>query len=45
MFRTIYLFKMPSWSRRIRIMMDWTTDLFFRRDPVQLGVRHATRDE
>lgn len=48
MYRTIYLFKMPSWSRRIRIMLDWTTDLFFRKDPVQLGIRtssRASRDE
>jgi len=38
LFRTVYLMKMPSWSRRIRIVMDWTTDLFFKRDIVQLGV-------
>lgn len=38
LFRTVYLAKMPSWSRRIRIIMDWTTDLFFKRDIVQLGV-------
>jgi NADH:ubiquinone reductase (H+-translocating) len=38
LFRTVYLMKMPSWSRRIRIVLDWTTDLFFRRDIVQLGV-------
>ncbi len=39
MFRTVYLFKMPSWSRRFRIMMDWTADLFVRAEPVQLGIR------
>ena len=38
LFRTVYLMKMPSWSRRVRIIMDWTTDLFFKRDIVQLGV-------
>ncbi len=38
LFRTVYLMKMPSWSRRIRIVMDWTIDLFFKRDIVQLGV-------
>ncbi len=42
-YRTIYLMKMPSWSRRIRIIMDWTTDLFFRKDPVQLGIRTTSR--
>lgn len=40
MFRTIYLMKMPSWSRRVRIMIDWTLSLFFRQEPVQLGVRN-----
>lgn len=43
MYRTVYLFKMPSWSRRLRIMMDWTADLFMRAQPVQLGIRRATR--
>lgn len=43
MYRTVYLMKMPSWSRRIRIVMDWTTDLFFRREPVQLGIRRGSR--
>ncbi len=38
LFRTVYLMKMPSWSRRIRIILDWTTELFFKRDIVQLGV-------
>ncbi len=38
LFRTVYLMKMPSWSRRVRIVLDWTTELFFRRDIVQLGV-------
>ena len=39
LFRTVYLMKMPSWSRRIRIIIDWTLSLFFRQEPVQLGVR------
>lgn len=42
-FRTVYLFKMPGWGRRFRIMMDWTADLFLRAEPVQLGLRHAER--
>jgi NADH:ubiquinone reductase (H+-translocating) len=47
MYRTVYLMKMPSWSRRIRIILDWTVDLFFPREPVQLGIRRAdpTHDE
>jgi len=30
--RTYYLFQMPRWDRRFRIMLDWTVALFFRRD-------------
>jgi NADH dehydrogenase len=39
LFRTVYLMKMPSWSRRVRIVIDWTMSLFFKQEPVQLGVR------
>lgn len=38
LWRTIYLLKMPGWSRRFRIALDWTADLVFRRDYVQLGL-------
>ncbi len=40
LFRTVYLMKMPSWSRRVRIVIDWTLSLFFKQEPVQLGVRN-----
>jgi NADH dehydrogenase len=30
--RTVYLFKFISWSKRIKIAMDWTVNLFFPRD-------------
>lgn len=30
--RTYYLFQMPRWDRRLRIMLDWTVALFFRPD-------------
>lgn len=36
--RTLYLFKMPGWSRRIRVALDWTLGLLFKRNVVQLGV-------
>ena len=38
--RTYYLFRMPRWDRRLRIMMDWTVALFFHRDitKVELAV-------
>ena len=38
LWRTVYLFKMPGLSRKVRVALDWTLDLFFRRDVVQLGV-------
>jgi NADH dehydrogenase len=36
--RSYYLFQMPQWSRRIRIMIDWTVALLFRNDVVQLDL-------
>jgi NADH dehydrogenase len=42
LWRTVYLMKMPGWPRRLRVALDWTNDLLFRRDYVQLGV-HRTR--
>src|SRR3954466_2499574 len=30
--RTYYLFQMPRWDRRLRIMLDWTVALFFKPD-------------
>ncbi len=38
LWRTVYLLKMPGWSRRARVALDWTLDLLFRRDVVQLGL-------
>lgn len=42
LWRTVYLFKMPGWARRLRVALDWTMDLLFRRDIVQLGVHRQT---
>ncbi len=36
--RTVYLLKMPGWSRRFRVAADWTLDMFWRREYVQLGL-------
>ncbi|MEW6335927.1 MAG: NAD(P)/FAD-dependent oxidoreductase [Acidobacteriota bacterium] len=38
LWRTVYLLKMPGWARRIRVALDWTLGLFFRRQIVQLGI-------
>jgi NADH dehydrogenase len=42
--RTYYLFQMPLWDRRLRIVLDWTIELFFRPDitKVDLVVERST---
>jgi len=39
MWRTIYLMKLPGLDRKIRVMIDWTLDLFFPRDITLLRSR------
>jgi NADH dehydrogenase len=39
LYRTVYLLKMPTWGRRIRVVLDWTADLFAKQEPVQMGLR------
>ena len=34
--RSYYVSQMPKWSRRLRIIIDWTVALFFHNDVVQL---------
>ncbi|MPY91794.1 MAG: NAD(P)/FAD-dependent oxidoreductase [Acidimicrobiia bacterium] len=35
--RSYHLYQLPLWSRRLRVVADWTVSLFFRRDVVELG--------
>jgi NADH dehydrogenase len=35
MWRAIYLLKLPGFERKIRVLFDWTIELFFPRDTVQ----------
>lgn len=48
--RTYYLFQMPRWERRLRIVLDWTVAVFFRPDTTKVELRVerervcATRD-
>jgi NADH dehydrogenase len=35
--RSYHLTQIPTLNRKIRVMLDWTVALFFRRDVVQLG--------
>jgi NADH:quinone reductase (non-electrogenic) len=37
--RTYYLFQMPTWNRRLRIVLDWTVALFFRPDITKVDLR------
>jgi NADH dehydrogenase len=37
--RTYYLFQMPRWDRRVRIVLDWTVALFFRPDITRIDLR------
>ena len=37
--RTYYLFQMPRWDRRLRIVLDWTVALFFRPDITEVELR------
>ena len=48
LWRTVYLFKMPGWARKLRVGLDWTMDLVFPKDEVQLGLtqrRHRPTNE
>jgi NADH dehydrogenase len=38
MWRTVYWLKLPRLERRLRVAVDWTLDLFFPADTVQLGM-------
>lgn len=38
LWRTVYLLKMPGLARKVRVALDWTMDLVFPREAVQLGL-------
>lgn len=38
LWRSVYLFKMPGASRRLRVALDWSLDLLFPREYVSLGL-------
>jgi NADH:ubiquinone reductase (H+-translocating) len=40
--RTYYLLQMPGWSRRLRIMIDWTFAFLFRPDIVKISLDSET---
>ena len=35
--RTYHMSEIPTFNRKARVVLDWTTALFFRRDLVSMG--------
>jgi NADH dehydrogenase len=35
--RTVYLYKLPGFQKKLRVALDWTLDVFFSKDTVQFG--------
>jgi NADH dehydrogenase len=33
--RTVYLYKLPSFQKKVRVALDWTLDVLFSKDIVQ----------
>jgi len=42
--RTYYLFALPRWERRLRVAFDWTLDLLFPPDIIELKVEPTPSD-
>jgi NADH:quinone reductase (non-electrogenic) len=40
MHRTYHMSRMPTFNKKVRVVLDWTLSLFFRRDVVSLGTLH-----
>jgi NADH dehydrogenase len=45
MHRTYHVSRVPTLNRKIRVILDWTLALFFRRDIVSLGSLQRPREE
>lgn len=43
LWRGFYLFRLPGFERKLRVGIDWTLDLFSRRDLAQLNVQRTDR--
>src|SRR5690625_745116 len=44
MHRSYHMWAMPGFNRKIRVVLDWTTSLFFRRETVALGSLQTPRE-
>ena len=38
LWKTVYMLKLPTLSQRLRVVLDWTVELFFERDVSELTV-------
>ncbi|MGI8888807.1 MAG: NAD(P)/FAD-dependent oxidoreductase [Nocardioidaceae bacterium] len=45
MHRTYHMSRMPTFNKKVRVVLDWTLALFFRRDVVSLGSLQRARDD
>jgi NADH dehydrogenase len=45
MHRTYHVSRVPTVNRKVRVVLDWTLALFFRRDIVSLGTLQRPREE
>ncbi len=41
--RSVYLMKLPSFSRKVKVALDWTWELLFSRDITGVRIDHANR--
>jgi NADH dehydrogenase len=44
MHRTYHVSRIPSWNRRLRVVVDWTLALVLKREVVSLGELHEPRE-
>ncbi len=45
MHRAYHMSRVPTLNRKVRVVADWTIDLFFRREIVSLGALQNPREE
>lgn len=45
MHRTYHMSRVPTINRKVRVILDWSLALFFRREIVSLGSMHEPREE
>jgi NADH dehydrogenase len=43
LWRSVYLMKMPGWTQKLRVALDWSIELFFTPSFVQLDVNQLTK--